>query len=339
MTDARLIDLRKRAAVFASAEEIAELESRRLLWWAVASRETDPNKRPPIRADELEAGYFKVNAGVHAPTVPAAIWHETSGSGNWCASRGFRPVADFDIAEARRSWVWIAKKPIPYEEYAAALEAGSFPSPVTGHPSMIGHNQPPEGIGAVKVAVDEQVTAAEKFLAEHNKTGLDENSAKLAAIKWESLNALFKSSDEQRSKETDPLYKQWQDKLAEWAFIKKAAAAAKRLRGAMDAYADKERARRAATAQAELAKGTPIANIAPVEPVRIQGATRAVPQRAAPLRTIISDAAANLAHLQTLPEFKDRFAKAQLALQQQMTEELHARGLEVPGAKRDRVAA
>lgn len=353
MNNARLLELRARAATFASPELIAELEKSGLLWWAVASRQVDPNKRPAIVGDSnVECGWYKHKQGAYGATVPVAIWLE---NGDLTAAAGFKPTP-WPMPEVRNAWRWLCKNPIPYEEYEAAIKAGKFPS-ITAAPAPtapdapssdgvsvvpigIGHNRPPPeeiiGIENFKAAIEEQVAEDDTWLKGFEKTGLDDTSVKEAGPRWERLCALFRHAEKAREEETAPLYKRWQEALTKWAFTKKADNLAKRMRKMMTDYANKERVRREAAVTAQVAKGVPVSEIKKPEPVRIEGATRAVPlPRAAPIKRIvvITDYSKLLEFLKERPAVKAAvLAEAQAIFDATGSEDL-------PGTKIERSAA
>lgn len=329
--------LRERAlAISGNTDYVGDLEARGLLWWYVAVNEPDPHKRPPILADVVEAGYFKTSSGAHGPLVPTAIWRAIDDAGNWSgdlqASRGFRPVEAIDDATLRKSWVWIAKRPISYEEYVRALEAGMFATPA----SEGGNSPPPDGIEALQIAIAEQAGAAESWLEKYEKPGgqfaLDQAAAEAAAKKREDLNALHRKADEQRKQEADPHYKAWEETNARWAFAKRAKTIADRLYTAIKAFAEQERRRREEAARAAVLANKPLEEIKPAEPVRIKGAARAVSLPKPTPKCIVTDHAKALEFVKDRQEIKDAVAA--------LVQRLHEAGVEdIPGTKVERVAA
>lgn len=343
-----LEDLKTRARALGTADDvIAELEGLGLLWWHVAHQEPDPNKRPPISADRIECGWFAVSTGAHAPIVPASIWRELDSAGEWTgeliANRGFRQAGPLkakriDIEDVRKSWVWIAKKPISYQRYEAALGAGKWPEDVREIGE--GHNAPPAGYEAIRDAIAQQQAEAMAWFdrfPKDEKTGLvalpDKEAADKAMRLREELLKLHGLADEERKAEKEPHLTASTAVDTKWMepCVKKAKAAADKLYTAWKSWGDKERRAREKAALDAVASNAPLASIKPVEPVKFQGAARAVPLRTKKICKV-EDHAAALEFLKDRPELKEFVAR----LCQQLYD---SAGIEVPGTRIERAVA
>lgn len=84
-------------------------------WW----RATLEGKKPPIHEGDPQCGYFKLRdrrglnknlAPIKRPWVAAAIWKDEEG--RFLAEIAGHPV------EIYAAWPYVAKYPIPYEDYA-----------------------------------------------------------------------------------------------------------------------------------------------------------------------------------------------------------------------------
>lgn len=341
----RLSKLRKDALSLISAErdkvnpdpdianaDVGALEKGRMLWWFVAHQQTDPTQRPPLLVDQMEGGYFRLQIPTTGQFEPVGVFWSDDGVGGWIASRGFRPVQPLYGEALAKVWQWIYKRPVSYKTYTEALEKGSFPNPLG-----IGGNNPPEGLEGFKSAATEHNVIAGDWLAKHSEIA-DDAQASAAASLRDDLLKLFAAGEAAREAETQPLYKKWKEALARWAFLATVKDRADRLRKLCLAYADKERRRREDAAREKLAQGTPLSEIAPVAPVRIEGKRGAMAIRTKMERQI-EDWDAARAFWKDKPEYIAAVAVAEKAELLKLVRAAAAIGIVTPGSIEKKVAA
>jgi hypothetical protein len=314
----------------------AELVADPYAWWSKAVRAIAENRRPPIAAGRVCAGYYRVRDGMHAPWEPLAIW--PGDNGDLLATRGFgsAPVA-VDVADLAVKWVFIARNPITYDDFEFAFKNGRFHNeipeaqPTEQSAAGLGHNEPPaDAIAAIKQQIAEATKAAEAWYAPFEKDGFpDQQTADLAATHRDKLNELHRKAEVHRRDEKKPFEALAEEVDKRWEVNKPAKTLADKLRVAMTTFGTKETARRAALAREELAAGKPIAEMTPVQPVVFQGAKKATKLRSKPVRKV-KDYEVALAYLKDRPEVR--------AAVEKLVQDLDAVGHVVPGTEIENVA-
>lgn len=290
-------------------------------WRAVMAGE-----QPPIHEDSPQIGYYRTKGGKGRVPEPVAIYEDGD---QLIALRGAA------VVDAGEIWTWVCQRPISYETYCAVVSGAPWPDMDGTVAAQIGHNNAPTDEAEL---LREQIAAAKAGAADYAKIKDDETAAKAQSLRSRLLE-LKGQAEKAHEAEKAPHLKAGRDVDAKWLpAAKDAAAVAKAIRDAMDAWEneklkiERDRQRKA---EDEARKATEAGKPAPVSPspapepaAPIKGAYG----RAAGVRTIkvatVVDQDALYVKLRDNREVKDLFAK----LAQKVVD---AGATEVPGVRID----
>jgi hypothetical protein len=100
-------------------------------WWEAAVR----GEARPIRADQVQPGYYATRAARGGALIPARIWQD--GGRFFCSVAG-------EARDALQEWAFLAKRPISATTYALMLKnlKDTFASPKDARKAKL-HDIPP----------------------------------------------------------------------------------------------------------------------------------------------------------------------------------------------------
>lgn len=153
----------------------------------------------PIHDGQPQCGYFRYRLHRTGPWVGVAIWIDqpTDDDGSLtgdemmcCLSSSRSHAKTLTADEIDRLWTYVAKHPVPYEDYRAYYETGAWPNdPVPADAN--------EGAADSDDALIDQIHSA-VALASEVKAIADQGACDRACNIRDRLNALAKRADEER---------------------------------------------------------------------------------------------------------------------------------------------
>jgi hypothetical protein len=213
-------------------------------WWQSAlANPSEIGKSLPVHDGDVHQGYYRTKFK-GGKWEPVAIWYE---DGEWLALRSDRNVNAGEI------WTFACRNPISYEAYEKASMTGEWADQdevVTAQVNAgVGHNS---GEVDEAEALADQIAAAEKGTSSYAKITDDETLAKAQSLRARLLE-LKGEGEKKHKKEKEPHLEAGRTVDKKWlTLVKRAEAAAKAVRDAMETWeTEKLRRRREEERRAE----------------------------------------------------------------------------------------
>lgn len=204
-------------------------------WWRAS---VEAGKPQPITEAVIESGFYKTRTSKGASFQPVAIWREDGKAMGLLGPKG----GSFSLSETDLAarWLFIAKHPIPHDEYKAMYAGTSSPAP---------SNLPSDPYEAWKAEIDDKVASVREWMA---TTPIDDKpKADRARNSQSEILALIKRGEGMHKDEKAPILKAERETDAKYLpMCKGAKEVADRLRHLYGAFAAAEEARLRAEAQA-----------------------------------------------------------------------------------------
>lgn len=275
----------------------------------------------PIHDGEPQSGFYRLTRKNDAPR-PIAYWFKDG-------ELRCRVGVDQNIDEqrAREWWPWASKSPVAHEVYKAVLAGEPWPDmdPIVGEQlAARGHNNPPTDDAEL---LKEQIEAARGGMAAYAKIEDDETLRRAQSLRSRLLE-LAGEANKNHKAEKEPHLAAGRAVDKKWFPLRDLAdAAAKAIRGAMDAWETEKlrrqrEAERVAAEQARAAQEAadkaaaegkpapqPVAPPPPPPPAAMPGPIKGAYGRAAAVKTVfvvtaVTDWSALFAYVREQPELQ-----------------------------------